>query len=64
MNPLTTELELDKQQRQDDRLRKAGEMPMDEYARRLEARKFERLAIRGWFVAVFITINKEGPATW
>ncbi len=46
MNPLTTEIELDKQQMADDMLRKAGQMDMAKYARRLEDRKFERKLVR------------------
>ncbi len=46
MNPLTTDLELEQQQMEDDRLRKAGQMTMDEYARRLGRRKFERQMTR------------------
>ncbi len=58
MNPLTTELQLDEQQRQDDRLRKAGEMEMGKYARRLEDRKFERKLARVWLFVFIRQVNQ------
>ena len=42
MNPLLAEIELDKEQRQDDTLRKAGLLNMTEYSKRMEERRIER----------------------
>ena len=59
MNPLLDEMKLDNEQRQDDTLRKAGLLDMDEYSRRMEERRVERRLAK-MRVVVFIRSRQDG----